>query len=106
LGISAGGTLGGYWVQHHSTLTVFYYTAMLASLWFALALFMKKPVYLTSLSVALQQEPSVEPLRQSIAGVHEAVWVKEQGLLHLKVQDEAFDRQQLDQYLAQLSASK
>lgn len=106
LGISAGGTLGGYWVQHHSTLTVFYYTAVLASLWFALALFMKKPVYLTSLSVALEQEPSVAPLKQKIAGVHEAVWVQEQGLLHLKVKDDEFDRQQLDQYLAQLSASE
>ncbi|HMW47143.1 MAG TPA: MFS transporter, partial [Cellvibrionaceae bacterium] len=104
LGISAGGSLGGYWVQHHSTLTVFYYAAVLASLWFALALFMKKPVYLTSLSVALQQEPSVEALKQAIPGVQEAAWVQEQGLLHLKVKDEEFDRQQLDQYLARLTA--
>ena len=78
----------------------------MASLWFALALFMKKPVYLTSLSVALQQEPPVEPLKEHIAGVHEAVWVKEQGLLHLKVKDDEFDRQQLDHYLAKLAASQ
>lgn len=104
LGISAGGTLGGYWLQHHSTLTVFYYAASLACVWFALALFMKKPVYLTSISVALPQEPQIKPLCDQVAGVCEAVWVKEQGLLHLKVKDEEFNRQQLDQYLAQASA--
>jgi MFS family permease len=105
LGISAGGVLGGYWVQHHSTITVFYYTAALASLWFALALFMRKPVYLTSISVALAYEPQIEPLRAKIAGIYEAVWVKEQSLLHLKVQDSEFDRRQLDDYLAQTHAA-
>ncbi|MEY4588717.1 MAG: hypothetical protein RL497_793, partial [Pseudomonadota bacterium] len=99
-GLSAGGALGGYWVQHQSTVAVFYYAAVLACAWLALALFMKKPVYLTSLSIALTHEPAVEPLQQQVAGVHEAVWVKEQGLLHLKVKDEEFDRQQLDHYLA------
>lgn len=105
LGISAGGALGGYWVQNHSTLTVFYYAASLACAWFALAIFMKKPVYLTSISVALTQEPSWQELRARVGGIYEAAWVKEQGLLHLKVKDEEFNRQLLDQFLSQPAAS-
>jgi MFS family permease len=100
LGLSAGGFLGGYWLQQQSTLAVFGACSSLAFGWLALAVFMRKPVYLTSISLSLTAAPNTQALCAQVAGVQEAVWVEEQQLLHLKVTEALFDRQQLDSHLA------
>ncbi len=100
LGISGGGAIGGYLLQQFGVQTVFLLCGGLAVSWMAIAIFMHKPVFLTSLSLPHTQPLDLPQLRNTVAGVNEAFWVKEQNLLHLKVDEKIFDRHQLDQFLA------
>ncbi len=96
LGIFLGGVIGGWAHQRAGDTGVFVMTAVLALLWFAAAVTMRQPSYLTtrlmriSDTQAAQAESLAASLRQ-MRGVAEAVVIAEEKLAYLKVDAKAFD---------------
>ena len=99
LGASIGGVVGGFALDRFGLGGVFWACMGVTGVWLAAAAWMRSPRYLTSLVVPHQVDPQGEALQQAVPGVVEAMWVKEQALLYLKVDDSAFDRQTLNHYL-------
>jgi len=68
-------------------------------LWLGIASGMRPPRYLTSVCVPLERELEVDDIRNGVPGVVEALWVKEQALLYLKVDDSLFEKARLNAFL-------
>lgn len=99
LGASLGGVVGGYLFGRYGLASILLGCGVVTLGWLIVAIWMKPPRYLTSVVVPHQEPLRDDKLQDSVAGVVEAVWVKEQALLYLKVDDQLFDRQALDRYL-------
>lgn len=101
LGITGGGWIGGAMLHEYGIMAVYGLCAGIAGVWLAIAFFMQKPVFLTSITVTLDHPLDTSALCQQVDGVKEAKWVEEQQLLHLKVEKLQFKPSQLEAYLAQ-----
>ena len=101
LGAALGGVAGGACFQQWGVDSVMWLCAALCGLWFLVALWMRPPKYLTSLCIPLEQGFNEKELKKKVAGVVEAVWVREQSLLYLKVDSKLFDRDVLAEYVRQ-----
>jgi MFS family permease len=105
LGAASGGVVGGYVYQRWGFDSVLVAGLAVNGVWLLLALGMRPPRYLTSLCVPLERELEMDKIRHQVPGVVEALWVKEQALLYLKVDDSLFEKQQLNHYLQQAQAA-
>jgi MFS family permease len=105
LGAASGGVVGGYVYQRWGFDSVLVVGLAVNGVWLLLALGMRPPRYLTSLCVPLERELEMDKIRHQVPGVVEALWVKEQALLYLKVDDSLFEKQQLNHYLQQAQAA-
>src|SRR5690606_2057093 len=99
LGAALGGLLGGWLFQHGGLGMVFIGCAALCALWWAIAVTMREPPYVTSLRLplspaALRDAELVERL-QAEPGVADAVVVAEEAALYVKVDIEQLDRASL-----------
>lgn len=101
LGAAAGGMIGGYCYQYWGLSSVLAVCAAACLAWFIAALGMRSPRYLTSICVPQSAAVDEAELRDGVPGIVEAVWAKEQALLYLKVDEHAFERSRLTQYLQQ-----
>jgi MFS family permease len=104
LGAASGGVAGGYCYQHWGFDSVLLVVMVVNAGWLLLSLGMRPPRYLTSVCVPLEQELELKSIQHHVPGVVEALWVKEQALLYLKVDDRLFEKQQLNTYLQQAQA--
>ena len=97
LGVFAGGTVGGWLVEHYDMTSLFLFNAGLAGIWLLLVLSMRQPAYYSSqlLNVGQMSEAQAETLVRELSavpGVMEAIIVAEEGVAYLKV-----DKPKLDQ---------
>lgn len=104
LGAASGGVIGGYCYQRWGFDGVLLVALVVNVCWLLLALGMRPPLYLTSVCVPLDQELELNGIQRQVPGVVEALWVKEQALLYLKVDDRLFEKQRLNSYLQQTQA--
>ena len=101
LGSALGGIMGGWLYQHGGLSVVFLGCAALAALWFAFAVTMREPPYVTSLRLPLSPEAIreaglVERLK-AVVGVTDAVVVAEEAAIYIKLDTELLDRATLEQ---------
>jgi predicted MFS family arabinose efflux permease len=97
LGAFVGGSGGGWIYEHGGLPYVFLYCAIVALLWYAIALKMKPPRHLSSLLLnisGLTQDQAFHFSRRLllIPGIAEAVVLVEDGVAYLKVDKEKLDR--------------
>jgi len=83
-GAFVGGVAGGYLLEHFGHSVLFYACAGLCLLWCAVALFMKKPKQLSHLSMSVSDGVLGIDLNEH-EGVEEAIYVKEDGLIYIKL---------------------
>lgn len=104
LGTSLGGVVGGISYQWWGINSVFVVCGVVCLTWLVVAARMRPPRYLTS--VCIPQTAPVEELalKTQVPGIVEAIWVKDQALLYLKVDDSHFKRSVLTSYLEQPSS--
>lgn len=102
LGAALGGVIGGACYQFWGMNSVFMACGAVCLAWLLVALSMTPPRYLTSLVVPYDKELNDDVLKQGVSGVIEALWVKEQALLYLKVDDKEFDKELLNRFLLEL----
>lgn len=100
LGSALGGIMGGWLYQHGGLSVVFLGCAALAALWFAFAVTMREPPYVTSLRLPLSPEAIreaglVERLK-AVVGVTDAVVVAEEAAIYIKLDTELLDRTTLE----------
>lgn len=105
-GIFVGGTMGGWVFGMGGASAVFLFAAVVALIWFLVALTMEAPRYVSSYLLNIDAEGARDPgsLRtrlQQITGVVEAVVVPEDGVAYLKVDNQILDKDELKQYAAQ-----
>lgn len=103
-GAFAGGVMGGWLWQNWGIAAVLLACALLVSLWWLVALFMRPPRYLASLLIPLQGQP-FELLSQRLKeepGVEDVMIIPDEGVAYLKVDPRQLDRVRLDQLVASL----
>jgi len=101
-GAFLGGAIGGWCYGHYGVQGIFFGAALLAGAWLLLAAGMRPPVLLSSLMRHVDADADAQALQQrllSIAGVHEAVVVPEEGAVFLRVDKKNLDESALDQAL-------
>jgi MFS family permease len=96
LGAFSGGLLGGVMLGYVDHRTAFGVLALLVALWWLVALFMQKPLAVTSKIVSLSDmdESSVDRFRQQVelmAGVQEVTVYPEDRVAYLKIDKKQFD---------------
>lgn len=99
LGAAVGGMAGGYLYQQWGIGSVLALCTGACALWLVVSLSMQTPRYLTSICVPQAAKVDRQSLLGRVPGVVEVVWVKEQSLLYLKVDDQLFERSTLNRYL-------
>lgn len=102
LGAFAGGSIGGYWFQHHS-FSIFLLSGGLALLWLILASSMQKPMqwgtYLVKLKNFTENEQiSLKNQLVSIVGVKSVFISNEEKIAYLKIDPKLFDSSSVDGY--------
>ncbi|MEE8266377.1 MAG: MFS transporter [Acidiferrobacterales bacterium] len=102
LGAFVGGAAAGWLHGRYGMSAVFEFCAALLLLWFAIALTMPKPQYVTTrlINVGRRQPHEARILAQRlsrVAGVTEAVVIAEEGVAYLKVDGRTLDEAALDQ---------
>ena len=92
LGVFFGGLVGGWVASHYGTTAVFAVCTLLAAIWLALAIGMRRPSAavneLSSITFPIGAGVNLDGLRESLAGVrgvHEAEVVSAERIAHLKV---------------------
>lgn len=101
LGMFVGGSIGG-WLYHAFGLnTVFYLGAILATVWFLIAITMSEPPYLNTLMVSVRHLTSEEAAQLSallngLKGMNEAAVMTQENVVYLKIDRRVFDREALD----------
>jgi predicted MFS family arabinose efflux permease len=97
MGAFLGGTGGGWLLQEYGVEAVFACATAMIAIWFAVAVTMSTPRFLTSLQVPLEgQDPAVVEARlEALPGVAEVVIIAEEQAAYLKVDNKLFDRQTL-----------
>jgi len=101
LGSFVGGVAGGWLAQVSSLPAIFEYCALMAGLWFLIALTMARPRHWTSIVVELKADaPPLNPSSfTGLAGVEDVVLMAEQGLAYFKVDKKQLDAQAFDDAL-------
>jgi MFS family permease len=102
-GAFCGGAAGGWLHGAVGVEGVFVFCALVAGVWFMLAITMRGPRYLSShlLAVGPQTEAQARTLVSELTrvrGVAEAVVVAEEGVAYLKVDSHALDRETLRRF--------
>ena len=95
LGAFAGGSTGGLVLQYWGLGSVFLICGVIASVWWLVGIFMRPPQHLSSMKLRVAGSADLEASARALPGVEQALWVDEEGLLYLKVDEREFDRQQL-----------
>jgi hypothetical protein len=103
LGAAIGGILGGWLYQYYSLSGVFLGCAGMALLWLGFAVTMREPPYVTSLRLplsraALQQAGLAERL-QAVPGVADAVVVRDEAAIYIKIDTQQLDRESLERLI-------
>lgn len=104
LGAASGGVIGGLCYQNWGFDSVLIAALCVSLFWLALAAGMRSPRYLTSVCVPLERDLPLDSIHNEVPGVVEALWVKEQALLYLKVDDQVFEKSELTAFLQQAVA--
>lgn len=103
LGAALGGILGGWLYQHYSLSGAFLGCAALALLWLGFAVTMREPPYVTSLrlplSAAALQEAGLAERLQAVPGVADAVVVRDEAAIYIKVDTQQLDRMSLERLI-------
>ncbi len=99
LGAALGGVIGGASYQQWGLSGVFVICAVVCFVWGLAALGMTPPLYLTSVCIPCDKDLQEAVIKSGVKGVEEAMWVKEQSLLYLKVDASLFDRDRLSEFL-------
>jgi MFS family permease len=102
LGAACGGFIGGYVYQHWGLASVLLVAMGVNVVWLLVALSMNAPRYLTSVCIPFEKQVEMHQIQAQVPGVVEALWVKEQALLYLKVDDKEFEKSRLMAYLQQV----
>lgn len=105
-GIFVGGTLGGWAYGAGGVGGVFVFAAVVALIWFLIAVTMDNPRYVSSylLNVEVRDARDADSLKerlQQVPGVVEAVVVPEDGVAYLKVDSKTLDKEGLERFSAQ-----
>ncbi len=104
LGAASGGVVGGFCYQHWGFASVMAAALLVNTVWLVWAFGMRSPRYLASVCVPLERELEVRHIQDQVPGVVEALWVREQALLYLKVDERLFEKHRLNSYLQQALA--
>jgi predicted MFS family arabinose efflux permease len=103
LGAALGGILGGWLYQHYSLSGVFLGCAAMALLWLVFAVTMREPPYVTSLrlplSAAALHEVGLAERLQAVPGVADAVVVRDEAAIYIKVDTQQLDRMSLERLI-------
>jgi MFS family permease len=103
LGAAVGGILGGWLYQQYSLSGVFLGCAAMALLWLVFAVTMREPPYVTSLrlplSVAALQDAGLAERLQAVPGVADAVVVRDEAAIYIKVDTQQLDRMSLERLI-------
>jgi MFS family permease len=99
LGAASGGIVGGVCYQYWGFDSVLIAALVVNLIWLGVACGMRPPRYLTSVCVPLERELEIGDIQNGVPGVVEALWVKEQALLYLKVDDSLFEKARLNAFL-------
>ncbi|WP_191091589.1 MFS transporter [Affinibrenneria salicis] len=103
IGVAIGGSLGGWLFELQGAGLVFLAGALLAAVWFLVALTMPEPPWLSSLRVILPEQAVRDSgLQQKIAacrGVAEAVVIAEERCAYVKIDNQQTSRRELEQWL-------
>ena len=107
LGIFAGGSLAGIIYQWSGNQGIFIANAIVGSIWFIVACYMKTNTYLSSVVLNFTFQPEdkdkvINALLQ-ISGVQEVAFLKEKNILHLRVNDEIYRSGSAEHTLNKLS---
>lgn len=97
IGVSCGGAVGGWLLQHNGISSVLALGAVFTLVWLAVAWTMKPPRFLASVLIPLREHHGpdlVEKLRQ-VHGVAEVVIVESERTAYLKVDQQLVDRKAL-----------
>ncbi|WP_353569980.1 MFS transporter [Candidatus Albibeggiatoa sp. nov. BB20] len=103
LGAFIGGVSGGWFHHQYGDMAVFLFCAVLAIIWFILAITMHSPRYLSPhfLNVGdLDKQKATQLTKQlaQIPGVAEAVVILEDGVAYLKIDRDILDMSALEQF--------
>jgi MFS family permease len=103
MGAFAGGLLGGVVYDQFGLEAVFQMAALLALVWWFVANRMEKPAQLGTwmLNTGALDDAQAEQLKLQIMqaqGVFEAVWVKEDGIFYLKVDNRIVNKEVLEKF--------
>lgn len=103
IGVSAGGAVGGFLLQHHGMVTVLGLGAFFTLVWLAVAWSMKPPRFLASVLIPLRHHDGAviaEKLR-AVKGVAEVLIVESENTAYLKVDQRLVDRKALHAIVAE-----
>ena len=107
LGIFAGGSLAGIIYQWSNSHGIFITNAIIGTIWFIVACFMKPNVYLSSLilhySAANNKDEEVISALLNIPGVKEVALAKEEETLYLRVDEQNYQAGSAEKTLALMS---
>lgn len=108
-GIFLGGILGGWLHGEYGVSAVFYMAALLAAVWFLLAVTMREPRYVRSMVVPVGEmnETQAQLLAKrliGLKGVSEAIVIAGEGEAYLKVDGKLLDQQALSECLENTQA--
>ena len=97
IGVSAGGAVGGWILQHHGIAAVLELGAVFSVIWLLVALSMKPPRFLASVLIPLRQHNHQQVAAQlrEVEGVAEVVIVASENTAYLKVDQRLVDRKTL-----------
>jgi len=103
LGAFIGGLAGGWAYTKHGLDGVFFFGAIMAALWFFVAIGMKKPSYLSNylINVGVMSKADASLLETELRGapgVGEVVVVADEGVAYLKVDTQYVDFAILDEF--------
>lgn len=102
LGAFVGGSAGGYIFTYWGIQGLFTAGAVCAAAWLAVAVFMQAPRHLSSMCMSASVDKGAQNANDALAlpGVVEALWVEQEALLYLKVDNRELDKSQLDDLIA------
>ncbi len=103
IGVSAGGAVGGWLLQHYGMTAVFALAAFFTLIWLAAAWSMKPPRFLASVLIPLRHHDAqviAEKLR-AVEGVAEVLIVASENTAYLKVDQRLVDRKALHAIVAE-----
>ena len=103
IGVSAGGAVGGFLLEHHGMVAVLGLGAFFTLMWLAVAWSMKPPRFLASVLIPLRHHDGAviaEKLR-AVEGVAEVLIVESENTAYLKVDQRLVDRKALHAIVAE-----